>query len=81
MTTDSSEPVANRHNRMPVILEPINFNLWLDPQEQKVERLRDLLHPAAPDNADKIMSFFGPDFLAPKGTKEGKKTIATSPAA
>jgi hypothetical protein len=30
---------------------------------------------------DQILEVFGPDFLAPKGTKEGKNTIATSPAA
>jgi putative SOS response-associated peptidase YedK len=40
LTTGASEPVADLHNRMPVILEPENFNLWLDPQEQKIEHLR-----------------------------------------
>lgn len=41
-----------------------------------VNRLRDLK-----PMPKKILEFFGPDFLAPKGTKEGKNTIATSPVA
>jgi len=45
LTTDAAEPVARLHDRMPVILEPGDFDLWLDPQEQNLEQLRDLMHP------------------------------------
>jgi putative SOS response-associated peptidase YedK len=45
LTTDAAEPVARLHDRMPVILEPGDFDLWLDPQEQNLEQLRNLMHP------------------------------------
>jgi putative SOS response-associated peptidase YedK len=48
LTTAASQPVAGLHDRMPVILEPEDFARWLDPKEQNVERLRQLLQPAAP---------------------------------
>jgi putative SOS response-associated peptidase YedK len=34
---------------MPVILEPENYDLWLDPGFNKVEPLLDLLKPHRPD--------------------------------
>ena len=36
LTTEAADPVAVLHDRMPVILEPENFDLWLNPQEQRV---------------------------------------------
>lgn len=47
LTTDASEPVSKLHDRMPVILEPEDFDQWLDPVEKNVERLRGMLQPAA----------------------------------
>lgn len=50
LTTKASGPVANFHDRMPVILEQEDFGVWLDPLEQNIERLRALMHPAGPGN-------------------------------
>ena len=33
------------HDRMPVILDPATFDLWLDPANEDVEELRALLRP------------------------------------
>lgn len=46
LTTEAAEPVAKLHDRMPVILESENFDLWLNPQERQIEHLRDLLQSA-----------------------------------
>ncbi|WP_283775462.1 SOS response-associated peptidase [Desulfuromonas sp. CSMB_57] len=43
LTTEAAHPVAVLHDRMPVILESENFHLWLDPHEQRVEKLLDLI--------------------------------------
>jgi putative SOS response-associated peptidase YedK len=44
LTTDANEVLEPIHNRMPVILEPKNYNRWLEPAP--VERLPlDLLRP------------------------------------
>jgi putative SOS response-associated peptidase YedK len=34
---------------MPVILDPNDYDLWLDPDVQDVMRLKPLLHPYPPD--------------------------------
>jgi putative SOS response-associated peptidase YedK len=47
LTTAAAGPLARLHDRMPVILEPEDFERWLDPVEGSVERLRQLLQPAA----------------------------------
>jgi putative SOS response-associated peptidase YedK len=36
------------HDRMPVILDPSTFDLWLDPANEDVEELRALLRPPPP---------------------------------
>ena len=46
LTTQANREVAELHDRMPVILEPGDFDLWLDPQQQNIEKLQPLLHPA-----------------------------------
>ena len=45
VTTAANTLVADLHDRMPVILDPADYDLWLDPQEQDAERLRGLLRP------------------------------------
>jgi len=45
ITTQPNELVANLHNRMPVILHPGNYKLWLDPGERKPKELQGLLRP------------------------------------
>jgi len=47
LTTRANREVSRIHDRMPVILEPGDFDLWLDPQEHLVEKLQTLLRPAA----------------------------------
>ncbi len=45
ITTTSNELVGQIHNRMPVILAPEDYSLWLDPSVQDSERLQPLLRP------------------------------------
>jgi len=45
ITTDANELMAPIHNRMPVILAPADYDLWLDPAVQEAERLQPLLRP------------------------------------
>ena len=45
LTTEPNDLLAPIHNRMPVILEPKDYELWLDPEIQQVDRLQPLLHP------------------------------------
>jgi len=45
LTTAANELVYPIHDRMPVILEPKDYDLWLDPAVQQPELLQHLLHP------------------------------------
>jgi putative SOS response-associated peptidase YedK len=45
LTTDADERIGDLHNRMPVILEPAQFDLWLDPAERDPARVLPLLAP------------------------------------
>lgn len=45
ITTSANALVSGIHERMPVILERENYDLWLDPGFKKVEPLLDLLRP------------------------------------
>lgn len=45
LTTRPNELVRPLHNRMPVILDPHTYALWLDPEAQDVDVLRRLLAP------------------------------------
>lgn len=45
LTTEANELLRPIHERMPVILNPDDYNLWLDPTVQKSEKLQQLLHP------------------------------------
>ena len=47
VTTAANEVVAPLHDRMPVILEPGEFALWLDPEVREPEAVRPLLRPHA----------------------------------
>ncbi|HEX7185475.1 MAG TPA: SOS response-associated peptidase [Thermoanaerobaculia bacterium] len=46
LTTDANDLVKPLHNRMPVILDPKDFDLWLDPGVGDAERLKPLMAPA-----------------------------------
>lgn len=43
LTTEAAEPVVVLHDRMPVIMGPENFDLWLDQKKRRVEKLHDLI--------------------------------------
>jgi putative SOS response-associated peptidase YedK len=45
LTTEANDLMRPIHNRMPVILEPKNYDLWLDSEATKPELLQPLLHP------------------------------------
>jgi len=45
LTTAANELMRPIHDRMPVILDPQTFDLWLDPSMQDVERVQSLLRP------------------------------------
>jgi len=49
VTTDPNELLRDIHDRMPVILEPEEWNRWLDPELRKVSVLRPLLRPCRPE--------------------------------
>lgn len=71
LTTDANETVGKLHNRMPVILEPENFALWLDPEETGIENLSPLLHPAR----EGILIMYPVSTFVNKATNEGEKCI------
>lgn len=45
LTTEPNETLRPIHDRMPVILDPDNYDLWLDPGVRSEEKLRPLLGP------------------------------------
>ena len=49
LTTDANELVGSIDDRMPVILHPGDFGLWLDPAVQDAKRLEPLLVPYTGD--------------------------------
>lgn len=52
LTTQPNELVRVLHNRMPVIVQPQDYGLWLDPEMQDVERLQPLLQPYSPEEME-----------------------------
>lgn len=47
LTTEPNELMCPIHNRMPVILDRKDYDLWLDPEVKKSELLQPLLRPYA----------------------------------
>jgi putative SOS response-associated peptidase YedK len=45
LTTDANDLIRPLHDRMPVILDPKDFDVWLDPALEDRERLQPLLVP------------------------------------
>lgn len=45
ITTTPNDLMKDLHNRMPVILNPEHFELWLDPENEDVDILEHLLKP------------------------------------
>ena len=49
LTTDANDLLRPLHDRMPVILDPENFDLWLDPKMEDAAKLQPLMAPHAVD--------------------------------
>jgi len=45
IVTEGNDLMKPIHDRMPVILDPTNFDFWLDPEVDDVTQLRELLQP------------------------------------
>jgi putative SOS response-associated peptidase YedK len=52
LTTSANERIASLHHRMPVILDPDDWDLWLDPSVRDGDALQALLRPLAADRVD-----------------------------
>jgi len=52
LTTEPNDLLRPVHNRMPVILSPQDFDLWLDPQAQRAEEVQHLLTPYPAEEMD-----------------------------
>jgi putative SOS response-associated peptidase YedK len=48
ITTEATDELGRLHDRMPMLVEPQNWAIWLDPRVTDADRLRQLLVPAAP---------------------------------
>src|SRR5262245_53996488 len=46
LTTDPNDVTRPLHNRMPAILDPDDYDAWLDPRQENVEQLKLILKPA-----------------------------------
>src|SRR6266852_9641821 len=49
LTTEPNDLLEPIHNRMPVILDSKDYDLWLDPDVQQPDKLRPLLRPYPPE--------------------------------
>jgi putative SOS response-associated peptidase YedK len=73
ITTAPNELTKDVHDRMPVILHPEDYDLWLDPGFQNTEELCALLKPYAPEQMKRFevssrvnkVEFDDPDCSAP----------------
>lgn len=54
LTTEASAGMSRVHDRMPVILSPEDFDLWLDPSQQDPDELRGLLMPLPADSMQAV---------------------------
>ncbi len=54
VTTSPNGLLAPIHNRMPVILEPKDFDLWLDPRMEDTERLQALFGPGPEEGFEAV---------------------------
>jgi putative SOS response-associated peptidase YedK len=54
LTTEANLSVRPIHHRMPVLLEPQDHDLWLDPHETDAASVLGLLVPASPDRLEAI---------------------------
>ncbi len=50
LTTEPNEALKDIHDRMPVILAPANYAVWLDPAVRQAQLLRPLFRPYPPED-------------------------------
>jgi putative SOS response-associated peptidase YedK len=73
VTTDAAEATREVHDRMPVILEPDDYAMWLDPEFEDRERLLSLLVPYETDGliAEPVSTYVN------NARNEGPECVAT----
>jgi putative SOS response-associated peptidase YedK len=54
ITTEPNTILKPIHHRMPVILDPKDFDLWLDPSVQTLEKLRPLFQPPPAEDMEAV---------------------------
>jgi putative SOS response-associated peptidase YedK len=54
MTTAANDYIANIHDRMSVILEPKQFDQWLDPEVHDLQAIKSLLQPCSSNCLDSV---------------------------
>lgn len=72
LTTDANAATVAIHDRMPAIIEPPDFDLWLDPDETAAGAAARLLRPAADD----ALEFFEISPAVNKATHDGPQLQA-----
>lgn len=72
LTTDATGPMTELHHRTPVILEPENWERWLDPDELDPTAVEDLLTAPAED----VLEWYPVDRRVGNSRAEGRELIA-----
>ena len=49
LTTSANDKLRPLHDRMPVILHPRSFSVWLDPERTEATRLKGVMQPYEPE--------------------------------
>ncbi len=78
ITVPANPAVAKLHDRMPAILEPGDYDRWLDPAQTDADALQDLLAPLPPERLEMYPvsrrvnnpRHDGPDLIRPVGPPE-----------
>jgi len=72
LTTEANEVLRPVHDRMPVILHPEDYELWLDADARKIELVKEMLRPYP---AEEMMGYpVGTSVNSPRS--QGEKLIA-----
>jgi putative SOS response-associated peptidase YedK len=84
LTTSANKAIAHIHQRMPVVIEPKNFDRWLDCRTQEPRDVADLMRPADPDFFEAIpvsdrvnkVTHTGPDIQEPIAITEERPKLS-----
>lgn len=72
ITTQANQKVSELHDRMPVVLQPQNWEQWLSPLERRVDALQELLVPAPED----LLDFFAVSTEVNNARNQGEQLLA-----